>query len=284
MSLMQIWRMLKARLGEPRGGRAAERQQRDALDEEILVLTSENQALARRIEVMQAGFDRHLAELASELETLAQAGRQVETARMAGVARLETLERQLTASMEGRTAEQAQIAALEAELAESTQRLEARGNQLKFLQDSAREQLQALRTALAAAVSRLETRDDEIRQLQDTAQARVASLETALAGTTARLDETQRALAQLRALQAEQAQQHEAYRSAASAELEATGSLVRALEEKLEVQRGQQQAVIERMLGQQREQTGRLQQARILAAVALLVACVTAVVYFWAGR
>jgi len=171
------------------------------------------------------------------------------------------------------------VSALEATLAETTSRLDTRSNQLKFLQDSARDQLQSFKTTLAEASSRLETRDDELRRLLDMAQERILALESAQTETSDRIENGQDELTGLQSLLAEQAQQLDAYRAAAAGQFEATGNRIVAQEKKLEFELRLRQNLFEDVQAQLRRQRVRLGWVMAIAGVALVLAAIVAVVF-----
>ena len=112
--------------------------------------------------------------------------------------------------------------------------MEARLSQIKFLQDSAREQLQTFKTSLAEAASRLETRDEELAHRQDAAAQRAQGLETDLAETASRCTANEAAVRDVHAAMAGQDRRLEEYRAAAAAQHDATGNRLAVLEQRLE--------------------------------------------------
>jgi len=233
------------------------------------MLGAEQQALAGKLELLRAEVEQRVAGVDRDLETLAQGQRQAATDRDEVDARLAVLEQQLAAAESGRDMERARVVALEASLAELSQRLETRCNQLKFLQDSEREQLQALKSALAEATSRLETSDEGLRKLLDAANDRTAHLETVQEDVAGHLNALAHGLGQLRTTNTENALKFESERAATVLQLEATGKLVRALEQRIELEHDAQQALHGEMLARWRGHDALLRQVRITAFVAL---------------
>ncbi|MDH3900008.1 MAG: hypothetical protein OEU51_03035, partial [Gammaproteobacteria bacterium] len=156
-TLEQYWRKVAVGINKAFRQQATPQPRLEELEREILAFTTENQTLAGNLERIRADSERRRSEELRKIETLEETQRQTETARIAEARRLAELERLLVEVEAWRQRKHEQVSALEASLAETTDRLEARDNQLKFLQDSAREQHQALKTALAEASSRLET-------------------------------------------------------------------------------------------------------------------------------
>jgi chromosome segregation ATPase len=253
------------------------------LERELLVLSRENQTLAGKLERFRADSERLRSAELQKLEALEQAHREYGTARATDARRLSELEQGLVGVQAERTREHERLEALEEFLAETKNRLETRDNQLKFLQDSAREQLHSLKTSLAEASSRLETRDNELVHRQDAACEQLVALETSLSDASRRFETTDSEISELRADLLKQAQQLEASRVSAETLFEATTNQVRTLENKLELEHTLQQNLFRDTGARLRRQDVRLN--RITAAGFILVlAAVAGAVIFWLVR
>jgi len=279
-SIMQYWRQAIAGIGNSFRQQAGSPPRQDALERELLALATEYQTLAGKLELVRADYGRRVMAAIQKIEALEQSRRQTESAGLADAARLAGLEQALAGVEAGRKAEHQQVTALEASLAETAQRLETRGNQLKFLQDSAREQLQALKTALAEASSRLETRVDELRHLQDSAQEQIVALETSLAETVNRFEAVDTVLGELQSARLEQAQQLEAFLGSITDQLEANSKRNEALEKRLDVEHRLQQNMFEDMQAQLRKQNARLRQILVAAVFVLLLVAAAGAILF----
>ncbi len=243
-SLEQHWRKAAASIHKAFRQPADPQPRLEELEREILVLTKEHQSLAGELERIRAESERRRSEELQKIETLEKTQWQTETARIADAKRLAEFEQLLAGLENDRKLQRAQIKALEVSLAETTSRLEIRDNQLKFLQDSAREQFQALETSLAETSSRFETTDHRIQDL--------------------------------RAKILEQAQRLGASLSSATRQFDATNNQVKALDKKLELDCRLQQNIFEDAQAQLREQDARLNRT-IVTGVFILVLVVVAV-------
>jgi chromosome segregation ATPase len=249
------------------------------LERELIALTMENQTLAGKLERSTADSGRHRSEALQRFETLEQALRETDTARVADAGKLFGLEQRLAAVQAERTLELDRIKALESLLADTKSRLETRDNQLKFLQDSAREQLQVLKTSLAEASSRLGTRDDELRRLQDTTHEQIAALERSLADASGRFDITEGELSGLRTRIDEHAQRLETVLASVNGLFEATNNQVQALEKKLDLEHKLQQNQFQDTQAQLHRQDRRLYRVVAATAVVLLMIIAIALVF-----
>jgi chromosome segregation ATPase len=254
------------------------------LERDLLALTIENQTLAGKLEKLAAESERHRTEALQRFEVLERARRDTETACGADAGRLRELERHLTETGEQRAQERAQIAALEAFIDDTKTRLETRDNQLKFLQDSAREQLQALKTSLAEAASRLETRDNELSHLQDTTREQIVVLENSLGGAARRFETLDGEMNELRSRLGEQTRQFEAVLSSTNVLFESMNNQIEALEKKLELEHQLQQNLFRDTQTQLRRQDSRMKRALAAAAGLLLVLATAIILLFRLAR
>jgi len=269
---------------KPGSGRQADPWPRfQKLERELLDLTRENQTLAGKLERFRADFEHLSSAELQKIETLEQAHRENATARASDARRLSELEQGLVGVQAERTREHERLEALEEFLAETKNRLETRDNQLKFLQDSAREQLHSLKTSLTEASSRLETRDHELAHRQDAAYEQIVGLETSLAETSRRFETTDSEISTLQAQLLKQTQQLVASRASANTLFEATTNQVRTLEKKLEVEHTLQQNLFRDAETQLRKQHERLSRV-IAAAFILVLAAVAGAIIFWLIR
>jgi chromosome segregation ATPase len=265
-------------------GRQAELQPRiQELERELLALARENQSLAGKLERFRADYERLRSTDLHTIETLAQAHRDYGTATTAHAGRLSELEQGLVEIQSEGALEHERIKALEDFLAGTKNRLEIRDNQLKFLQDSAREQLQLLKSSLAEASSRLETRDNELAHRQDAERDRIGVLETSLAEASRRFETTESEISAMRAQLLTQTQQLEASRASANTLFEATTNQVGTLEKKLELEHTLQQNLFRDAETQLRKQDTRLKRVTA-AAFILVLAAVAGAVIFWLVR
>ncbi|MGB5541569.1 MAG: hypothetical protein WBO37_15910 [Gammaproteobacteria bacterium] len=279
-NLRQYWRGAAASINKFLGLQPNPRQRQETLERELLALTSEYQALAGKLELMRAESERRALLTLQKVEGLEESRREAGTARMADAARLAELEQRLVATEQARETGHSQVMALEASLRETTHRLETRGNQLKFLQDSAREQLQVLKTALAEAASRLETRDDALEARQDAAHEQIDALGTSLARTVSRFESTDSAVEALRAAREEQARTLETYLASTTVQLEAASQQVMALEKKLDAEHRLQHKLFEDAQAQLHRQDKRLRHIMLVAVFALVLAAAAGAIIF----
>jgi chromosome segregation ATPase len=264
--------------------RQAEPRPFQELERELLTLTRETQILAGKLEQLRADSERHRTAELLKFETLEQAIRETGTARATDARRLSEMEQRLLEVQAERSREHERVKALEDFLTETTNRLDTRDNQLKFLQDSAREQLQSLKTALAEASSRLETRDNELAHRQDDAYEHNVAIESTLADTASRFETMDNEISVLRAQLLKQTEQLDASRASANTLFEATTNQVRALEKKLELEHDLQQNLFRDTKAQLRKQDDRFNRAMATAGILLVLAAVAAAIIFWLLR
>lgn len=277
-TLEQVWRKAAAGINRAFGLYGNTRPHLEALERELLSLAQAQHTLAAQLEQTRADFKRHGTGVSRKIDTLEQAHKQAETARVADKNRLSELEKLLVGFEAQYKLPHHQIKALEASLGETKGGLETRCSQLKFLQDALSDRLQTLKTMLAEASSRLETSDNDLRHLQNTAQEQIAALENALAETATRFESTDRSVRELRERTIEQARQLNASLSATTARLEATDNHVESLERLLSSERTLQQNIFQdtqQQMTRQEERMSRLMISGVLILV--LVAAVGAI-------
>jgi len=280
-TLLQYWRKTAAGIINAVRQHDAPQPGLEELERELLALTTEYQTLAGRLERIRLDYEHRWSGESRKIEVLAQALRQTETARTDDAGRLLELTQRLARfESEDRLARD-RVDSLETALAEATGRLESRNNQLKFLQDSAREQHRLLKTALAEAISRLETRDSELAQQLESAREQVAALEAALAETADHCAAADNGISELRTGIAAQARQHEDALSSAITRLEAMTNQAEALEARLEVEHRLRENMLQDTMTQLRWQDARLKRATAIAIFTLALVAVTGAVLFW---
>jgi len=247
----------------------------ETLERELLALTREHHVLVAQLEKSRTEFEQRDSGALRKLDALEQAHRQSETARVADARRLAELEQLLVGIEAGYQVAHDRVKAMDASLTETSKRLEARANQIKFLQDSAGEQLHALKTMLAEASSRLETSDNELRKVQDSAQEQIAALEGTLAGASNRFESTDSEIRQLREDVAERARQLATVLDSVTTRLEAKDNRVEALEKQIETGHKLQQTGIQDMQEQLDRQGHHLDRVMVMAVVALVLVAAT---------
>jgi chromosome segregation ATPase len=271
-TLEQVWQKAAAGINRVFGFHGNARPRLEALQRELISLAQAQHTLAAQLEQQRVDFERHGAGNSSKIDTLEQAHRQAETARIADERRLAELEQLLVGIEAGYRLAHDRIKALGASMEEATDRLETRCNQLKFLQDASSERFQTLKTTIAEAASRLETSDNDLRQVQDTAHERISALENALAETARRIESTERAFQDLQEHAIEQARQFSATLSATTARLDTTDSHV----ESLEKQSGSEHALQKLIFQETQEQVARQQErmSRLMVSAVLILVLV----------
>jgi chromosome segregation ATPase len=283
-TLQQYWRKVAVSINKAFRKQAGPQPRLEELEREILAFTTENQTLAGKLERIRADSERRRSEELQKFDTLGQTQLQTETARIADARRLAELERLQVEVEAGRKREHAQVRALEASLSETTDRLEARDNQLKFLQDYARKQHQELKTALAEASSRLETRDNELKRLLDSAQEQIVALEASLSEISKRFETTDNAIGGLRAGLVQQLTRLAASLSSTTVQLEATNRQVKTLEKKIEIEHRLQQNMFEDTQAQLHKQGERLSRVIVTAVFTLVLVAIVGAILFWGVR
>ncbi|MCG6865547.1 MAG: hypothetical protein LJE58_08970 [Thiogranum sp.] len=273
-TLEQVWRKAAAGINKAFGLHRNTRPRFEALDREVLTLVQAQNSLTAQLEQTRADFERHGTGVARKIDTLEQAHKQAETARVADDKRLSELE-QLVVGVEAQyQLAHDRIKVLEASLGETKGRLETRCSQLKFLQDASNDRLQTLKTMLAEVSSRLETSDNDLRHVQNTAHERIAALENTLAETANRFESTDRSVRKLQEHTIEQARQLNASLSATTARLEATDNHVKSLERLLSSERTLQQNIFQDTKEQMARQEERMSRFMVSAVLILILVAV----------
>jgi chromosome segregation ATPase len=266
----QYWRRAVAGIDRTLGRDPGLRSQLGELERQILTLTSDTQTLESKLERLRAEDARHRSELVRRMDGLKQTCRENNISRTTDTTRLSDCEQRIASLETGCSEDRETVAALDASMSETTRRLETRNQQIKFLQDSAREQLQAFKTGLAEASSRLETRDNETNRRLDGEHELLMSLETTLAETLEGIEAADREIAALQQDVAEQRLQVESFLNSATAQLEVANNRATLLEERVQTD----SELKEKQLQQLQRQQTRLARA-IFAGVAMLLLLVT---------
>jgi len=273
-TLEQVWRKAAAGINRAFGLHGNARPRLEALTTEVLTLVQAQNTLAAQLEQARAEFERHGTGVSRKIDTLEQANKQAETARVADNKRLSELE-QLVVGIEAQyKLAHDGIKVLEASLGDTKGRLETRCSQLKFLQNASNDRLQTLKTMLAEASSRLETSDNELRHVQNTAHERIAALENALAETAKRFESTDRSVRKLREHTIEQARQLNASLSATTARLQSLDNHVEALKKQLSSERTLQQNIFQDTTEQMARQEERMSRFMVSAVLILILVVV----------
>jgi chromosome segregation ATPase len=235
-TIEHYWRKAAAGVGRIFRQQADVDPRLETLQRELLALTRDHQAVVAQLEKARGDFESRDAAGLRKIETLEQKYRQSETARLADSRRLAELEQLLVGIEAGYQLTHDRTKELEASLAETSKRLEARSNQLKFLQDTAGEQLHAVKTMLAEASSRLETGDNELNKTRELVQDKIATFDAALADTSSRFERADSEIRELRETIAEHARQLGTVPPSVDARLEAKEKQLVALEKQVEAE------------------------------------------------
>jgi chromosome segregation ATPase len=262
----QYWRRATASIFNAFGQQSVPQPRMEELEREILTLSKEIHGLTGSLERFRTDCERQRSEILHKFQTLEHAQTQEQTARTADASQLEELNQRL---VELET-ERGRLTEIETSLAETTNHLETRHNQLKFLQDSARGQIETFKTALAEATSRLETRDNELERLLDPANERLAAFETSLADTVIRFQTTADEIRELREGIADLARQSETSQTSATTLLETTNNRVEALEKQIAADHRLLQNMYQDMQARLQRQDKRLVGIFLVAVLALV--------------
>jgi chromosome segregation ATPase len=243
------------------------------LEQQILTLGRDIQALDGRQEGLRAEGARTRSELQRRLDSLAQASSESENARERDVSRLSACEQRISGLASDGKLDRETVAALEQTVAETTHRLETRNQQIKFLQDSAREQLGEFRKELAGAYSRLETRDEATNRRLDEQNQQVMALGNSLQEVHGRIDTASEDIGTLQQELAEQRLHIEQFLDSATAQLEVANNRATLLEKRMLTDAELKENQLQQLARQLRQQ--KLQLVRTVVAVAVVALLAT---------
>lgn len=230
----QYWHRATAGITRKSGRDPGLRPQLAQLEQQLLALARDIQILDGKQERIRAEGARNRSELLRSIDSLDQACRENTSDRDKAGSRLSECEHRIAGLEAGCSRDRKAVAALDVSVSETLQRLETRNQQIKFLQDSAREQLQAFRTELAETGSRLETRDNETNRRLDDEVRKLASLERAAAGTLEQIEAAQQAITSLQQDIAGQRSQMDHFLDSATARLEVANNRATILERRMQ--------------------------------------------------
>jgi chromosome segregation ATPase len=270
-TLGHYWRRAMAGINSTYGRDPGLRAQLALIEQQLLTLASATQTLDGKQEHIRAETARNQSELQRRIDGLDKILSENTNIQAKGDNRLFECEQKLawleTECSQGREI----IAALESSVTETTHRLETRNQQIKFLQDSAREQLQAYKTELAEVSSRLETRDNETNHRLDEENQLLVSLEGSQTEILGRIDATDREIASLHKDVAEQRLQTEGYLDSATIQLEVTNNLVQLLERRVKTDMELKEKQFQQLKSQLKLQETRLVRTIFAVAGVLLL-------------
>jgi len=267
----QYWRRVMAGINRTFSRDPGLRSQLLQLEQQLLTLASDTQALGGKLERIRAEEAGHRSELLRRVDSLDQAGRENDISRAKEDTRLSECEQRIAGLETGCNQDRETVAALEAFMSETTHRLETRNQQIKFLQDSAREQLQAFKTELAEASSRLETRDNETNHRLDEEHQLLVSLESSVEVTLGRIDAADREIATLHQDVAAQRLQIESFLDSATARLEVANNRATLLEQRVQADFELKEKQLQQLKLQLQQQERRLLMAIFAGAAMLLL-------------
>jgi len=267
----QYWRRSMAGINRTFGRDPGLRSRLAQLEQQILTLARDTQTLDGKQERIRAEEARHRSELLRRIDGLDQTCREDDSFRAKDGTRLSACEEGIARLETGCSQDRETVAALEASVSETIHRLDTRNQQIKFLQDSAREQLQAFRTELAEASSRLETRDNETNKRLDEEHQLLVSLENSLAGILGRIDAGDREITALHKDVAEQRLQIESFLDSATAQLEVANNSATLLEKRVQTEIELKEKQLQQLQLQLRQQQTRLVRAIFTVAAVLLL-------------
>jgi chromosome segregation ATPase len=273
----QYWRRAMAGINRTFGRDPGLRSQFRQLEQQLLNLARDTQALDGKLERIRAEEARHRSELLRRVDGLDQTCRENDISRAKAGTRLSECEQRIAGLETGRNQDRETVAALKGTVSETTHRLETRNQQIKFLQDSAREQLQAFKTELAEASSRLETRDNETNQRLDEEHQLIVSLENSVEVTLGRIDEADREITALHQDTAAQRLQIESFLDSATAQLEVANNHATLLEQRVQTDIDLKEKQLEELKLQLQQQGRRLIRTIVTVAVVLLLLFIMAI-------
>jgi chromosome segregation ATPase len=221
------------RLSDGESGRHSQLLQ---LEQQILSLASSLQALQAEQQHFRAEEERIRSKLLRRIDCLDHDCRENDITCGKNAARLSECEQQITGLVTGCNQEHEAVLALKAYVSDTAHRLETRNKQIKFLQDSARDQLKAFKTELAESSSRLESRDNEANHRLDQYHQSLLLLEGALEEALGRMDTTEQGITTLHQKIEEQRVRIDTFLESATAQLEVAGNHAELLDRRLQTE------------------------------------------------
>jgi len=247
------------------------RSQLAQLERQILALVSDIHTLDGKQERIRAEVARNGSELLRRIDGLDQARRENDISRTKEDTRRSECEQRIAGLETGCSQDWETLAVLKASVSETTRRLETRNQQIKFLQDSARDQLQAFRTQLADTSSRLETRDNETNRRLDEEHQLLVSLESSLAETLGQVDAAELEITSLHQDVAGQRLQIESFLDGATAQLEVANNRATILEKHMQADAELKEKQLLQLKLQLKHQQTQLLRAILAVAIVLVL-------------
>lgn len=261
----QYWRRAMAGINRSFGRDPGLHSKLAQLEQQILALGRDIQTLDSGQEGLRAEGARIRSALLRRLDSLDQTCRENDSSRDREASRLSDCEQRISGLESEYKQDREAVAALELSVAETTHRLEARNQQIKFLQDSARDQLGELRKELAEAYSRLETRDNETNRRLDEQKQLLASLGNSLQEALGQIDTAHRDINTLHQDVAEQRLHIDAFLDSATARLEVAENRAALLEQRMQADVALKEKQLQQLTLQQQQQ--KTQLSRVVVAV-----------------
>ena len=268
-TLGYYWSRVIAGINRISGGEPGLRSQLVQLEQQILSLSSNLQALNAKQEHNRAEEGRIRSELLRRIDCLDHDCSENDISSAKNSARFSECEQRITELETGCNKERDTILALKAYVTETADRLEIRNKQIKFLQDSARDQLKSFRTALAESSSRLELRDNETNHRLDQDHQSLLLLEGSLEEALGRIVATDQDITALHQEIEEQRLRIETFLDSAIAQLEVAGNRAVLLEKRLQTEFELKDKTLQQLKFQLQQQ--KIQLIMIIAAVAAVL-------------
>lgn len=268
-TLEHYWNRVIAGINRLSGGKTGLSSQLVQFEQQILSLASNLQALDAKQEHNKAEERRIGSELLRRIDGLDHDCRENEIYHAKNGTRLSECEQRVTELETGCNKERETVLALKAYVSETAHRLEIRNKQIKFLQDSARDQLKAFRTELAESSSRLESRDNETNQRLDQDHQSLLLLEGSQEDALGRIDATEQDITTLRQEIEDQRLRIETFLDSAIAQLEVAGNHAELLEKRLQTEFELKDKKLQQLKIQLQQQ--KMQLITIIAAVAVVL-------------
>jgi chromosome segregation ATPase len=268
-TLGHYWSRVIAGIKRLSSGETGLRSQLVQLEQQILSLASNLQALNTMQEHNRAKEGRIRSELSRRIDALDHDYRENDISHAKNGARLSECEQRLTVLETGCNQERETVLSLKAYVSETAHRLEIRNKQIKFLQDSAREQLKSFRTELAESSSRLESRDNETNHRLDQNHQSLLLLDCSLEEALGRIDATDQHITALRQEIEEQRLRIETFLDSAIAQLEVAGNHAELLERRLQTEFELKDKKLQQLKFQLQQQ--KIQLIMIIAAMGIVL-------------
>jgi chromosome segregation ATPase len=277
-TLGQYWRRTVAGINRSLGRDTGLRSRLAQTEEQILTLTGDTQKIDSKLEHIRAEEARQRAELLRSIDRLDQTCHESNISRARDATRLSECEQKIAGMEAEISVGRETVTALEESVLETTRRLEARNQQIKFLQDSAREQLQVFKTELAESHSRLETRDNDTNRRLDEEHLLLQSLKTSFADAFERIDVAEQNITSLQHNTGEQRQQIESFLDSATAQLDVANNHATLLEKRVENDSELREKQIQQLKLRLQRLESRLLMVIIASAAALLLLFIAALI------